>query len=46
MLTHKDCGGEVDEHRICTVCGERINARNVKAHPGPGAAVTAVTSAA
>ena len=46
VLTHKGCGGEVDAHRICTVCGERIDARNVKAHRGPGATVTPVTSAA
>ena len=46
VLTHRGCGGELDEHRICTACGERINARNVKAHAGPGAGVTAVTGAA
>ena len=46
VLTHKDCGGELDAHRICTTCGERINARNVRAHKGPGATVTPVTTAA
>ena len=37
ILTHKDCGGTVDAHRICSVCGERLTARAVTARPGPGA---------
>ena len=37
ILMHKDCGGTVDSHRICSVCGERLSARAVTARPGPGA---------
>jgi DNA-binding HxlR family transcriptional regulator len=37
VLRHKNCGGQVDEHRICSVCGERLSARAVTARPGPGA---------
>ena len=37
VLTHKDCGGQVDEHRICAKCGERLTARDVTGEPGPGA---------
>ena len=36
MLRHKDCGGVVDDHRICNRCGERLTAREVTAEPGPG----------
>ncbi len=46
VLTHEDCGGVLDAHRICTACGERITARNVKARKGPGATVTPVTNVA
>jgi DNA-binding HxlR family transcriptional regulator len=30
-LVHKGCGGEIDEHRICTACGERMTAREAEA---------------
>ena len=29
ILVHKDCGGTVDAHRICSTCGERLTARAV-----------------
>ena len=38
LLTHRACGGAVDEHRTCTVCGARLSVRDVLALPGPGAA--------
>lgn len=38
LLRHKDCGGEVDAHRICTACGTPLEARDVRAVAGPGAA--------
>ncbi len=38
LLTHRTCGGAVDEHRTCTACGERLSVRDVLARPGPGAA--------
>ena len=37
ILEHKGCGGRLDGHRICSRCGERLNARAVTAQPGPGA---------
>jgi hypothetical protein len=36
-LEHKGCGGAVDEHRICSMCGARLSVRDVRALPGPGA---------
>jgi DNA-binding HxlR family transcriptional regulator len=38
VLTHRDCGGAVDPHRICAACGARLTARDVRAQAGPGAA--------
>jgi DNA-binding HxlR family transcriptional regulator len=37
VLEHRDCGGAVDDHRTCTACGERLEVRDVRALPGPGA---------
>jgi DNA-binding HxlR family transcriptional regulator len=37
LLEHRDCGGAVDEHRICARCGKRLEVRDVRALPGPGA---------
>jgi DNA-binding HxlR family transcriptional regulator len=37
VVEHRGCGGAVDAHRQCTRCGERLTARDVRAHPGPGA---------
>jgi DNA-binding HxlR family transcriptional regulator len=37
VLTHRDCGGLVDDHRICSACGAKLTARDVRAHSGPGA---------
>jgi DNA-binding HxlR family transcriptional regulator len=37
LLQHRDCGGAVDEHRICAACGTRLSARDVHASAGPGA---------
>jgi DNA-binding HxlR family transcriptional regulator len=31
-LEHRHCGGAVDEHRICTECGARLTARDVRAY--------------
>jgi DNA-binding HxlR family transcriptional regulator len=45
VLTHRDCGGTVDAHRTCERCGARLSARDVRAQPGPGADVIAVTAA-
>src|SRR3954452_24689863 len=37
VLTHRDCGGTLDAHRICTACGAKLTARDVQAAAGPGA---------
>jgi DNA-binding HxlR family transcriptional regulator len=37
VLEHRDCGGSVDDHRICARCGERLEVRDVRALAGPGA---------
>jgi DNA-binding HxlR family transcriptional regulator len=37
LLEHRDCGGAVDEHRICKRCGARLSAGDVRGRPGPGA---------
>jgi DNA-binding HxlR family transcriptional regulator len=36
VLRHKDCGGELGEHRICTRCGEPLEVGDVRAEAGPG----------
>ena len=38
LLEHRGCGGAVDDHRLCARCGARLDARDVIAHAGPGAA--------
>ena len=37
LLTHRECGGAVDDHRMCASCGARLSVRDVLALPGPGA---------
>jgi DNA-binding HxlR family transcriptional regulator len=37
LVEHRDCGGAVDEHRVCERCGARLSAHDVRALPGPGA---------
>jgi DNA-binding HxlR family transcriptional regulator len=36
VLVHRGCGGEVDEHRMCTACGSRLEVRDVRPRRGPG----------
>jgi DNA-binding HxlR family transcriptional regulator len=36
-ITHRDCGGEMDAHRICARCGARLGPRDVWAAPGESA---------
>ena len=40
VLTHRDCGGAVDGHRLCERCGARLGPRDVHAAAGPGAPET------
>jgi DNA-binding HxlR family transcriptional regulator len=37
ILEHRDCGGAVDERRMCKRCGAALGARDVRARVGPGA---------
>lgn len=37
VLEHRECGGAIDAHRICTRCGEKLGPRDAAAKPGPGA---------
>jgi DNA-binding HxlR family transcriptional regulator len=37
ILEHRGCGGGVDAYRTCTVCGERLGPRDVRALPGANA---------
>jgi len=46
VITHKGCGGTLDEHRICSACGEKLAARDVEAHQGPGATPAEAPAAA
>ena len=42
VLEHRGCGGAPDDHRICERCGKPLEARDVRARPGPGASPEAV----
>src|ERR1044072_6552383 len=46
VLTHRDCGGTLDDHRICTACGEKLSARDVRADQGAGAITSEAPAAA
>jgi hypothetical protein len=37
VIRHKGCDGEVDDRRICTRCGARLEVRDAYGTPGPGA---------
>jgi DNA-binding HxlR family transcriptional regulator len=41
VLVHKRCGGGVDDRRRCDRCGAELQARDVRAEPGPGARAVA-----
>jgi DNA-binding HxlR family transcriptional regulator len=36
LLRHRECGGSVDDHRICTKCGKPLELRDIETQPGPG----------
>ncbi|HUO69564.1 MAG TPA: helix-turn-helix domain-containing protein [Solirubrobacteraceae bacterium] len=38
VLTHKGCGGGLDDRRRCVRCGADLEPSDVQATPGPGAA--------
>jgi DNA-binding HxlR family transcriptional regulator len=41
VVRHRGCGGDLDDHFICTNCGERVEPRTSEAVPGPGYPVSA-----
>lgn len=51
VLIHRDCGGEIDSHRICTRCGKPLAVRDAVAisgdernAPAPGASSSAASA--
>jgi hypothetical protein len=37
IVVHKgECGGEIDDRRICAKCGKKLNVREARAIEGPG----------
>jgi hypothetical protein len=38
IVIHKDCGGQIDDRRICQKCGKHLEVREAKAVDGPGVA--------
>lgn len=38
LLLHRDCGGELDDRRMCRVCGAPVDLASVEAVAGPGGA--------
>jgi DNA-binding HxlR family transcriptional regulator len=36
LLLHRDCGGEIDDRRICTECGAMVELGDARIVPGPG----------
>jgi hypothetical protein len=36
-MEHRDCGGTIDDRRICTKCGALLEVRDVRPRLGPGA---------
>jgi DNA-binding HxlR family transcriptional regulator len=39
VIVHKECGGRVNDRRICERCGTELEVREARAVPGPGAPV-------
>jgi DNA-binding HxlR family transcriptional regulator len=37
LLSHRECGGALDDHLCCERCGARLGPRDVWAEAGPGA---------
>jgi DNA-binding HxlR family transcriptional regulator len=45
LLVHKNCGGAVDDHRICETCGAKLGPRDVQARQGIGGGMVAAARA-
>jgi DNA-binding HxlR family transcriptional regulator len=41
LFLHRDCGGTLDDRRICDRCGAAVELRQVQTLPGPGAPAAA-----
>lgn len=37
VVTHRGCGGTIDDRRICQACGAQLELGDVRVEPGPGA---------
>jgi DNA-binding HxlR family transcriptional regulator len=46
VIVHKDCGGRMNDRRICERCGEELSVRDARGVPGPGAKRVAEPQAA
>jgi DNA-binding HxlR family transcriptional regulator len=44
LLLHRDCGGDVDDRRVCAKCGAALEVGDVQIKPGPGMPRPAVTA--
>jgi DNA-binding HxlR family transcriptional regulator len=38
VIVHKECGGRMNDRRICERCGKEMSVRDARGVPGPGAA--------
>jgi DNA-binding HxlR family transcriptional regulator len=43
-LEHKTCGHESSPQLVCSHCGEKVTAREFRAHPGPGSVPATATA--
>jgi DNA-binding HxlR family transcriptional regulator len=41
MIVHKECGGRMNDRRICERCGQELTVRDARGVPGPGAVAQA-----
>lgn len=46
LIVHKECGGRVNDRRICERCGAELTVRDAIGIPGPGARAASATGAA
>ena len=44
LIEHRDCGGTVNDRRICEACGKLLGPRDVQARPGPAAMQPALSA--
>jgi DNA-binding HxlR family transcriptional regulator len=44
LVVHRNCGGELDDRRVCRRCGKPLELGDVEVHSGPGAATLHVAA--